>query len=270
MIKKMGLALAMIAASTSVQAKDVVVATVDGEKIMLSQLEKVKKNHPQLKAVALREVYKPLLESFINTKLLEKAANNSKIKETNEYKEALNEAVKNLTIKMYLEEQVKKLQTKEKLMAMYDQYKKDNPPKDEMQAAHILVKTEDQAKDLIAKLDKGADFGELADQYSENKGLPGGDLGFFSRELMVPEFSEAAFKLKEGEYSKVPVKTSFGWHIIKAGKHRLAEVPSFEEMENELMSASASQVVEDIVKNLSSKAKIVKNAVEFDKDGNIK
>lgn len=138
-----------------------------------------------------------------------------------------------------------------------------------MFAAHILLKTEKEARDVIKQLEKGADFADLANKLSENKGLEGGDLGYFTRELMVPEFSEAAFRMKEGEISKTPVKTQFGWHIIKAGPRRLTEVPSFEEMEKELTQMQATEAVEEIVTGLRKKAKIVTTPVRFDAQGNV-
>ena len=132
------------------------------------------------------------------------------------------------------------------------------------------MKTEKEAQDVIKQLEKGADFGELADKVSENKGLEGGDLGYFSRELMVPEFSEAAFAMKEGEISKKPVKTKFGYHVIKAGPRRLAEPPKFEDVENELKQLQAAQSIEETMQSLRGKANIVKTPVEFDADGNVK
>lgn len=176
---------------------------------------------------------------------------------------------KQLLARYYLEQQAKKNQTKEKLEVLYEQFKKDNPPQEEMSAAHILLKTEKEAQDVIQQLQKGADFAELANKVSENKGLEGGDLGYFSRELMVPEFSEAAFAMKEGEISKKPVKTKFGYHVIKAGPRRLSETPKFEDVEQELMQMQAAQSVEETMQKLRKKAKIVKTPVKFGADGKV-
>ena len=86
---------------------------------------------------------------------------------------------------------------------------------------------------------------------------------------MLPEFSEAAFRMKDGEISKIPVKTQYGWHVIKAGPRRLTEVPSFEKMEKELAQAQATQAVEEIVSDLRKKAKINRVPVTFDAKGNV-
>ena len=211
-------------------ATDLVVATVDGNKITLSEIETARSSNPQLGAMPLETVYEPLLDNIIDLNVVAAAAKAEKVQETPEYKKMLKDFEKSLLARYYLEQRAKKEQTKEKLEALYEQFKKDNPPQEEMSAAHILLKTEKEARDVIKQLEKGADFAELANKLSENKGLKDGDLGYFSRELMVPEFSEAAFAMKEGEISKQPVKTKFGYHVIKAGPRRLAEPPKFEEV----------------------------------------
>ena len=264
------MALPVQAAEVKENPADVVVATVNGEKITLQEVEKVHANNAQLSSVPLKDIYEPLLDNMIDLSIVTSEAKAQKIQDTTEFKEMMQEFEDQLLARYYLEQQAKKDQTKEKLQNLYEQFKKDNPPQEEMSAAHILLKTEKEAQDVIKQLEKGADFGELADKVSENKGLEGGDLGYFSRELMVPEFSEAAFAMKEGEISKNPVKTKFGYHVIKAGPRRLAEPPKFEDVENELKQLQAAQSIEETMQSLRGKANIVKTPVEFDADGNVK
>lgn len=264
------MALPVQAAEVKENPADVVVATVNGEKITLQEVEKVHANNAQLSSVPLKNIYEPLLDNMIDLSIVTSEAKAQKIQDTPEFKEMMQEFEDQLLARYYLEQQAKKDQTKEKLQNLYEQFKKDNPPQEEMSAAHILLKTEKEAQDVIKQLEKGADFGELADKVSENKGLEGGDLGYFSRELMVPEFSEAAFAMKEGEISKKPVKTKFGYHVIKAGPRRLAEPPKFEDVENELKQLQAAQSIEETMQSLRGKANIVKTPVEFDADGNVK
>ncbi len=267
------LCFAMPAQAAKSKAKnaqtDLVVATVDGNNITLSEIENVHASHPQLSALPLESVYEPLLDNMIDLNLVSQAAEKEKIQDTPEFKKMMKDFQKQLMARYYLEQKAKKSQTKEKLQALYEQFKKDNPPQEEMSAAHILLKTEKEAKDVIKQLEKGADFAELANKVSENKGLEGGDLGYFTRELMVPEFSEAAFAMKEGEISKQPVKTKFGYHIIKAGPRRLAETPKFEDVEDELMQMQAAQSVEETMQQLRKKAKVVKTPVKFDANGKV-
>lgn len=247
--------------------QDPVIATVNGEKITLSEVENVHSANPQLSGVPLETIYEPLLDNIIDLNIVAGAAKAEKLQNTAEFKKMMRDFEKQLMARFYLEQQAKKKQTKESLREMYDQYIKDNPPQEEMSAAHILLKTEKEAQDVIKQLEKGADFAELANKLSENKGLEDGDLGYFSRDLMVPEFSEAAFAMKEGEISKKPVKTKFGYHIIKAGPRRLAEPPKFEDMEKELKQAQSAKIVEETMKELRKKAKIVKTPVKFDANG---
>ncbi len=269
----MALCFAMPAQAAKSKAKnaqaDLVVATVDGNNITLSEIEDVHAANPQLSGLPLASVYEPLLDNMIDLNIVAQAAEEEKIQDTPEFKRLVKDLKKQLMARQYLEQKAKKAQTKEKLHALYEQFKKDNPPQEEMSAAHILLKTEKEAKDVIKQLEKGADFADLANKVSENKGLEGGDLGYFTRELMVPEFSEAAFAMKEGEISKQPVKTKFGYHIIKAGPRRLAEPPKFEDVEDELMQMQAAQSVEETMRQLRKKAKIVKTPVKFDANGKV-
>lgn len=249
---------------------DFVVATVNGTKIMLSEVQDVKENaNPQLAALPMNAVFDPLLENLVDMTIISEAAKADKVQNTAEFKKMMKSVEKQLLARLYLERQAKKKQTKAKLLEMYEQYKRNNPPQEEMSAAHILLKTEKEAKDVIKQLEKGADFAELANKVSENKGIEGGELGYFTRELMLPEFSEAAFRMKDGEISKIPVKTQYGWHVIKAGPRRLTEVPSFEKMEKELAQAQATQAVEEVVSDLRKKAKINRAPVTFDAKGNV-
>lgn len=266
--------LLILSASANAAAKkadaDMVVATVNGVKITLSDMQDVKQmTNPQIAALPMNAVFEPLLDNLINTQVVAQAAKEAKIQDSAEYKKMMKSLENQILMQLYLKQQAQKMQTKAKLTEMYEQYKRNNPPQEEMSAAHILLKTEKEARDVIKQLEKGADFADLANKLSENKGLEGGDLGYFTRELMVPEFSEAAFRMKEGEISKTPVKTQFGWHIIKAGPRRLTEVPSFEEMEKELTQMQATEAVEEIVTGLRKKAKIVTTPVRFDAQGNV-
>lgn len=106
---------------------------------------------------------------------------------------------------------------------------------EEIRARHIPLKTEDEAKRVIAELQKGGDFAEAAKKHSTGpSGAKGGELGLFSKGIMVPEFQNAAFAMKDGEISTSPVKTQFGWHIFEVEERRKSEPPSFYQMAAEL------------------------------------
>jgi peptidyl-prolyl cis-trans isomerase C len=121
------------------------------------------------------------------------------------------------------------------IKARYDKEVAATPPEEEISARHILVETEEEAKALITELDAGKDFAELAKEKSTGPSAgQGGDLGFFTKGRMVPEFEAAAFEITPGEYGKEPVKTQFGWHVIKVEERRETAPPAFEEVADQV------------------------------------
>jgi peptidyl-prolyl cis-trans isomerase C len=132
------------------------------------------------------------------------------------------------------------------------------PPREEINARHILVKTEAEAKQIIGRLEHGGDFAKLAkDKSIDPAGKEsGGDLGWFTKDQMVPEFANAAFALKKGEFTKTPVKTRFGWHIIKLVDRRAAPPPAFEEAKRQIAAKEESEAIASKVKELRAAAKI--------------
>ncbi len=127
----------------------------------------------------------------------------------------------------------------------------------ELQARHILVEDEALAQSLIEQLDGGADFAELAQEHSTGPtGERGGDLGWFSPAQMVPTFSEAALALETGEYTKQPVQTQFGWHVIRVDDRRTAEPPALEEVEENLRNQLIGQSVQAHIEQLQESADV--------------
>ncbi|MBO0661955.1 peptidylprolyl isomerase [Jiella sp. CQZ9-1] len=123
----------------------------------------------------------------------------------------------------------------DELKARYDEEIKAMPPRKEVHARHILVKTKKEAEDVIKELEGGADFQKVAKEKSTGPSGPsGGDLGFFSQGQMVPAFEKAAFALKPGEFTKEPVQTQFGWHVIQVVETRDAPPPKFEQVKDQL------------------------------------
>jgi peptidyl-prolyl cis-trans isomerase C len=128
----------------------------------------------------------------------------------------------------------------------------------EYKARHILVKTEGEAKDIIAQLDKGGDFSALAKAKSidTGSGAKGGELGWFSASQMVPEFSEATAALQKGKYTETPIKSQFGWHVIQLEDSRPVKPPTFDELKPRLEGVVQSEHVSAYVATLRAKAKI--------------
>lgn len=242
-----------------------VVATVNGKPIYYGDVVMLHDSHPQLSRLPLKDLFNPLLDNVIDTTLAYNAAVKEKLNADPKVEKRLELMKHQILAASYLEKTVNDNMTKEKLQKLYEQYVRDNPPQEGMTASHILVKTEAEAQEIIKKLNDGEDFGTLAGEYSIDKSAPDGSLGLFTRELMVPEFSDAAFAMKEGEISTKPVKTQYGYHIIKAGKRQMIEPPTYEEVESELIQSYRSSASADALKKLRADAKIKKNPLPDEK-----
>src|SRR5579885_3518639 len=139
---------------------------------------------------------------------------------------------------------------------VYDEAVKQQAPEEEVHARHILVSTEDEAKAIEDQLKKGADFATLAKERSKDPGAAdGGDLGYFTKDQMVPEFADVAFKLDKGQISD-PVHTQFGWHIIKIEDKRIKPTPTFDEVKGQIENYVARRAQADLVAKLRSAANI--------------
>lgn len=150
------------------------------------------------------------------------------------------------------------------IKARYERDIAGKPGEEEVHARHILVATKAEAEKIIAELDKGADFAKLAKAHSTDPGAAdGGDLGFFKKGDMVPEFADAAFALKPGEYTKTPVKSQFGWHVIKVEARRQGKPPTFEQAHDELRQ----QMISEDMKALLAKAHEGLKIEKFNPDG---
>lgn len=160
--------------------------------------------------------------------------------------------------------------TEEEVRARYDQQIAATPPTNEVKARHILVKTKEEADAIIKRLDAGESFEEIAKEVSTDpgSGANGGDLGWFGPGQMVPEFEQAAFALEVGAYSKSPVQSQFGWHIIKVEDKRQQQPPAYEEVKEQFRSLVLREKYFALVEALRAKATVdiadpeLKKAVE--------
>jgi peptidyl-prolyl cis-trans isomerase C len=144
----------------------------------------------------------------------------------------------------------------EAMHKVYDDAVKQMSTEQEVHARHILVPTEDEAKAIEAELKKGADFATLAKEKSKDPGAAdGGDLGYFTKDQMVPEFAEVAFKLDKGQISD-PVHTQFGWHIIKVEDKRTKPTPTFDQVKTQLQNYVVHRAQAELVDSLRKSASI--------------
>jgi peptidyl-prolyl cis-trans isomerase C len=240
-------------------AEDVVVATVNGQKIMRSEVEMMAATlPPQYRQMPLQLIFPALLDQAINSKLLAGEGRKQGLQNDPEVKRRMTMIEDRLIQDAYEQKELAKLITPAALKARYDKQVAGMAPEDEVNARHILVKTEDEAKALIAELKKNADFAKLAKEKSTDTGSGGngGDLGWFKKGDMVPEFADAAFLLKKGDISATPVKTQFGFHVIKLEDRRPAKPPTYEEMEEDLRSQMEREAGAQLVDDMRKKAQI--------------
>jgi peptidyl-prolyl cis-trans isomerase C len=157
----------------------------------------------------------------------------------------------------YIAVETKKQVTLDAMKKLYEESIKSVTPEEEARARHILVETEDEAKAVAKRVKGGEDFAKVAGEVSKDpgSGKEGGDLGWFTKDRMVPEFSEAAFKMKPGEVSE-PVKSQFGWHVIKLEETRTKPLPSFDEVKDQVEQYLTRKVQNDIVVALRAKGQV--------------
>ena len=242
------------------KAKDPVVARVNGTEVRLSDVQAERSMlPPRQRALPMRVVFRPLLEQIINRKLFALAGRKEKLADDPRVKRELARIEDRLIQRAYITERVEKQVTDETVKARYQKFLKDRKSAQEIRARHILVKSEREAKAVIAQLKKGGDFAKLASQKSQGPSKTrGGDLGWFSKGEMVPEFDAVVFKLKKGQISQKPVKTQFGWHVIKVEEIRQKKPPTFEQARPRLANRMIQEVVVAELKKLRKGSKVVR------------
>lgn len=247
-------------------AADPVVGRVEGTEIRRSEVIAVMEGLPeQYRSLPPVYLFDLVLSQMIDRKLIVTAADKAKLGDDPLVKKRVEEARERALQEIFVSREVEKGLTEDKLRERYKKMIAENPGDEEIRARHILVQDEAEAKGLIAELKKGKDFAELAKSKSSGPSAnAGGDLGFFKKEDMVPEFTEAAFALKTGAYTEAPVKSQFGWHVIKLEERRKAAPPEYEASKDELRQQVARESINEIVTKLRAGAKVE----QFDMDGN--
>ena len=242
-----------------VRAEDAnpVLAKVNGSEIRQSDMALAEEElGPSLDKMDPATKQENLLAFLIDMKIVAKAAEDKKVENNDEFKRRLAFARNRLLMDSLLATEGKAATTDEAMKKVYDDAAKQITGEQEVHARHILVETEDEAKAIKAELDKGADFAELAKKKSKDPGASdGGDLGFFTKDQMVPEFSAVAFALEPGKISD-PVKSQFGWHIIKVEEKRNRKAPDFDQVKAQIETYVTRKAQADYVAKLREGAKI--------------
>ncbi len=237
-----------------------VVARVNGMEVTRDEVATAILQLPaEYQQVPMEILWQPILDQVIDRKLLAAAADESGLDEGEEFNQQINMMREELLQQLYLQQQVDEGLTTEALDEAYERFVADFEAAgagEEVHARHILVTTEDEANAVIGRLDDGEDFETVAMETSIGPSGPdGGDLGFFRKEDMVPEFGDAAFALEEGEVSGA-VQSPFGWHVIKVEERRQAEAPAMEEVAGDLSNQVAQELITEEIERLRADADI--------------
>jgi peptidyl-prolyl cis-trans isomerase C len=245
---------------------DPVLAKVNGQPIHLSDVKGAAEALPaQARSMPPQQLFPMVLDQLVDEQALVTEAKKTGLDKDPDVQRTVRMAEDRALASALLSNLVRPQVTDEAVKARYDQQFAGKPGEAEVHARHILVSDEATAKKIIAELKKGGDFAALSKQYSKDPSASaqGGDLGFFKKTDMVPEFADAAFALKDKEISPVPVKSQFGWHVIQTLEHRTTAPPTFEQARDELRQ----QMVQAAVQKEVAKARDAVTVERFNADG---
>lgn len=238
-----------LAQTPAAPAGDPIVAKVEGFEIRLSDVTELGQSLPEeMRGLPPTMLYPLLVDQLIDKQALLSLAKKRGLERDPgvilQVQRAQEQAMQNAVMSA----DVGPLVSEEALRARYQREIVGKPGEEEVRARHILVASEADALKVIADLKRGDDFAALAKARSSDPGAAqGGDLGFFKRGEMVPEFAEAAFSLKPGQVSQKPVKTQFGWHVIRAEERRVGPAPAFDAVREELRQKAIQEGVEKVL-----------------------
>ena len=256
-------ALGLLAALAAARADPKILAKVDGAAITEDDyndaLADIGPGLPEKLEGPEREKY--VLDYLIDLRLVAKQALADKLDGTADFARRLAYYHDKLAMEGLLTNVAKSATTEEAERKAYDEAAKAQPPEPEVHARHILLPTEEEAKAALARIKAGEDFAKVATELSKDPAGDGGDLGWFTKDRMVPEFADAAFKLEPGQVSD-PVKSQFGWHIIKVEGKRMKTFPPFEQVKDQAARFVAQKAQTALITSLRDKAKIERFAEE--------
>jgi peptidyl-prolyl cis-trans isomerase C len=247
----------LVGPSLRAEEANPVLAKVNGSEIRQSDVSLAEEElGPSLAQMDPATKKDNVLAFLIDMKIVAKAAEDKKVENNEDFKKRLAFTRNRLLMDSLLASEGKAATTNEAMKKVYDEASKQITGEQEVHARHILVETEDEAKAIEDELKKGADFAELAKKKSKDPGASdGGDLGFFTKEQMVPEFSAAAFALEPGKISD-PVKSQFGWHVIKLEEKRNRKAPDFDQVKGQIETYVTRKAQAEYVAKLREAAKI--------------
>lgn len=239
-------------------AEDTVLARVNGTAITEADVASAEAEvGSELARIPEQDRRRVLVEHLIETHLLAEAAKKEKLDQGPQVESRMKYYRQGLLRTLFLEKRVGEEVTEAQAKQFYDEQVAKIEPEMEVRARHILVETEEEARDIIERLNRDDDFAELAKEKSKDTGSGenGGDLGYFTRDRMVKEFADAAFALEVGAVSE-PIESQFGWHVIKVEDKRQRQLASFDSVKDQIMAALVQKKVQDVIRDLRDDAQV--------------
>lgn len=236
-----------------------VIATVNGEEITEFDLTLAEQDFAdQLRQIPLLQQRQALLDALIDLKVIKQAAEKEGLGQSETFKHRLAFLRERALRTEYVTTALAAKITDDVLRKRYDQEIAGLTPDEQVKASHILVPTEEEARAIVTQLKGGGDFAAIAKSKSQDPGTAqnGGDLGYFSKGTMVPEFDTVAFKLEPGMFTETPVKTEFGWHIIKVLDRKKEDLPTFDEVKDDVRQMVLGDAYTSSIEGLRKSAQV--------------
>jgi peptidyl-prolyl cis-trans isomerase C len=246
------------AASAPPAPADPVVATVDNIKIHMSDIEAAAQAAPpQLQQMQPAQLFPVLVNQEVDRAALLEAAQKEDLEKNPAVAAQMKQAADIKLENAYVQQQIGPAISPTAIQAYYNQNYANKPGPEQVDARHILVPTEAQAKEIITQLNHGANFAKLATKYStDSTNKNGGELGWFSQDEMVKPFADAAFALKPGTYTKTPVQTQFGWHVIYSEGRRTGPAPALADVQQQIREKLGNAAIQQTLDQVRGQVKI--------------
>ena len=247
-------------------ADNPVIATVNGDDIRRQDVVELVNLMPaQMRQIPLPQLLPMALEQAISNKIVDQKAANSGLEKDETVQEEVYNAQQRIIRTTFIENLLDAEVSEDKIKEKYDEYVETFPEVEEVKAAHILVESEKEAKEIISELAKGGSFEELAKEHSQDgSAANGGDLGYFAKNEVVPAFADAAFSAEPGSVVKTPVKSEFGYHVIRVDEKRQRPPAEFAEVQQYLQNELQRETFDRVIGEWKEAATIER----FDVNGN--
>ncbi|MGA8600601.1 MAG: peptidylprolyl isomerase [Beijerinckiaceae bacterium] len=247
-----GLALTLAAPASAKVLARVNGAEITDEDVKIA-MEDIGSSLPQQIEGPARQAY--ILDYLIDAKLVAQKAEADKMGEGPEFAKKVAYYRDKVLMEDLLGKVAKDAATDTAIQKTYDDVAKQQKPEEEVRARHILVESEPDAQAALKRVTGGEDFAKVANEMSKDPGSKGGELGWFTKERMVPEFAEAAFKMQPGQISD-PVKSQFGWHIIQLEERRQKQFPSLDQVRDQVTRYVVQKSQSELILKLREEAKV--------------